>query len=240
MSANKIETSTTASTSSAANDNAERLAQIAKWQSLSEEAHSAFEVRRYTQAETRFLDALIIAEQLSGVVTAEAKDELEQDIITSIATMAKNAVNTKPQSPTQFLRPAYKIVDVSEEDLTRLAKSLNNLAALYHLQGKFFLAENLYDRCLDIKLALYGEEHLETAINLHNLAVLNCAKKKWEKAEILFKRALEIREKLLSESDPELIPILKNYGIMLRKTFREEEAKAVEARMAAIEAHKGS
>ena len=235
MSANKVETTTTTSTSASASDNADRLAQITKWQAVSEEAHSAFEVRRYTQAETRFLDALIIAEQLSGVVTAEAKDQLEQDIITSIATMAKNAVDTKPQSPTQFLRPAYKIVDVGEEDLTRLAKSLNNLAALYHLQGKFFLAENLYDRCLDIKLALYGEEHLETAINLHNLDVLNCAKKKWENAEILFKRALDIREKLLSETDPELIPILKNYGIMLRKTLREEEAKAVEARMAAIE-----
>ncbi|MFA6556840.1 MAG: tetratricopeptide repeat protein, partial [Candidatus Obscuribacterales bacterium] len=89
---------------------------------------------------------------------------------------------------------------------------------------------------LDIKLALYGEEHLETAINLHNLAVLNCAKKKWEKAEILFKRALEIREKLLSDTDKELVPILKNYGIMLRKTLREDDAKAVEARMAAIEA----
>ncbi|CAN5394278.1 hypothetical protein BH11CYA1_BH11CYA1_03660 [soil metagenome] len=214
----------------------ERIEQIAKWQTASEEAHAAFEVRRYTQAETRFLDALILAEQLSGVVTSAAKEELELSIIDSIATMAKNAVDTKPQSPAQFLRPAYKIVDVSEEDLTRLAKSLNNLAALYHLQGKFFLAENLYDRCLDIKLALYGEEHLETAINLHNLAVLNCAKRKWEKAEILFKRALEIREKLLSENDPELIPILKNYGIMLRKTLREDESKAVEARMAAIEA----
>jgi tetratricopeptide (TPR) repeat protein len=233
MSANDIQA---ASTSTEAAQTPERLDQIAKWQTASEEAHAAFEVRRYTQAETRFLDALILAEQLSGVVTVEAKDELEQNIITSIATMAKNAVDTKPQSPTQFLRPAYKIVDVSEEDLTRLAKSLNNLAALYHLQGKFFLAENLYDRCLDIKLALYGEEHLETAINLHNLAVLNCAKKKWEKAEILFKRALEIREKLLSDTDKELVPILKNYGIMLRKTLREDDAKAVEARMAAIEA----
>jgi tetratricopeptide (TPR) repeat protein len=238
MSANNIQTAT--STSNSVSDSPERLEQIAKWQAVSEEAHSAFEVRRYTQAETRFLDALIIAEQLSGVVTSEAKDELDQNIITTIATMAKNAIDTKPQSPTQFLRPAYRIVDVSEEDLVRLAKSLNNLAALYHLQGKFFLAENLYDRCLDIKLALYGEEHLETAINLHNLAVLNCAKKKWEKAEILFKRALEIREKLLSENDPELIPILKNYGIMLRKTLREDDAKSVEARIAAIEALKAS
>ena len=48
--------------------------------------------------------------------------------------------------------------------------------------------------------------------------VMNDIRKKWEKAEILFKRALEIREKLLSDTDKELVPILKNYGIMLRKT----------------------
>ncbi len=212
----------------------ERAAEIAKWQTVSEEAHDAFSKKRYTQAETRFLDALIIAEQLSGVVTAEAREDLDKSIVESIASLAKTVAETKPQTPTQFLRPAYKIVDVSAEDLTRLAKSLNNMAALYQLQGKYFLADNLYERCLDIKLALYGEEHLETAINLHNLAVLNCSRKRWEKAEILFKRALEIREKLLSDSDPELLPILKNYGIMLRKTLREEEAKAIEARFNAI------
>lgn len=228
MSINMTANSSSASTSMTAE---ERAAEISKWQALSEEAHDAFARKRYTQAETRFLDALIIAEQLSGVVTPEAKEDLDKSIVESIANLAKTVAETKPQTPTQFLRPAYKIVDVSEEDLTRLAKSLNNMAALYQLQGKFFLADNLYERCLDIKLALYGEEHLETAINLHNLAVLNCSRKRWEKAEILFKRALEIREKLLSENDPELLPILKNYGIMLRKTLREEDAKVVEARI---------
>lgn len=226
----------TATTTAATADSAERQAEIKKWQTASEEGHSAFEIRRYTQAEMRFTEALIMAEQLSGVVTEEAKEDLDKSIIESIATLAKSAIDTKPQSPTQFLRPAYKIVDVEAEDLVRLTKSLNNLAALYQLQGKYFLADNLYERCLDIKLALYGEEHLETAINLHNLAVLNCARKRWEKAEILFHRALEIREKSLGDKHADLVPILKNYQIMLRKTLRADEAKAVEERIHSITA----
>jgi len=223
-------------TRAAMTDSPDRLAEINNWQKTSEEGHAAFEIRRYTQAEMRFSEALILAEQLSGVVTEEAKEDLQKSIIESIATLAKAAVDTKPQSPTQFLRPAYKIVDVEAEDLVRLTKSLNNLAALYQMQGKYFLADNLYERCLDIKLALYGEEHLETAINLHNLAVLNCARKRWEKAEILFQRALEIREKILGESHSDLVPILKNYQIMLRKTLRVDEAKAVSERIDSINA----
>lgn len=224
----------TATTEPTTINSAGRDTDLQSWHKASEEGHAAFEIRRYTQAEMRFTDALILAEKLSGVVTEEAEEDLQKSIIESIATLAKSAIDTKPQSPTQFLRPAYKIVDVEAEDLVRLTKSLNNLAALYQLQGKYFLADNLYERCLDIKLALYGEEHLETAINLHNLAVLNCARKRWEKAEILFNRALEIREKLLGEAHSDLLPILKNYQIMLRKTLRVDEAKAVEERINSI------
>jgi len=77
---------------------------------------------------------------------------------------------------------------------------------------------------------------LEVAINLHNLAALSCAKLRWEKAEILYTRALEIREKHLGKDHVELVPILKNYAIMLRKIKREDEAAAMEARKSAIEA----
>lgn len=71
------------------------------------------------------------------------------------------------------------------------------------------------------------------------MAALQCARKRWEKAEILYKRALEIRETLLGEDHVELIPILKNYSIMLRKLVREDEAKTIEQRIASIEAKLG-
>lgn len=117
----------------------------------------------------------------------------------------------------------------------RLTKSLNNLAALYHVQGKYGLAEELYEKCLDLKLDLYGEEHLEVAVNLHNLAVLHSAKRTFLKAELLYKRTLEIREKLLGAEHPELVPVLKNYALLLKKTNRKEESAKLEERAVAIE-----
>ena len=69
---------------------------------------------------------------------------------------------------------------------------------------------------------------------MHNLAALHCAKKRWEKAEILYKRALEIREKALGPDHADLVPILKNYAVMLRKVVREPEAIELEDRIAKI------
>ncbi|MBS1996376.1 MAG: tetratricopeptide repeat protein [Cyanobacteria bacterium SZAS LIN-2] len=179
----------------------DRAALAANWQNLSQEGYTAFEKRRYVQAETRFQDALKIAESLTAGKDA-AKARSEED----------------------------------RQDFERLTKSLNNLAALYHLQAKYEMAEAMYERCLDLKLALYGDDHLEVAVNLHNLAALSCAKLRWEKAEILYKRALEIREKHLGVDHAELVPILKNYAIMLRRIKRDDEAAAMEERKSAIEA----
>lgn len=121
----------------------------------------------------------------------------------------------------------------------RVTKSLNNLAALYHVQGKYGMAEELYEKCLDMKLNIYGEEHLETAINLHNLAVLHSAKRSFLKAELLYKRALEIREKLLGAEHKDLVPVLRNYALLLTKNKRKEEGSVLQQRADAIEeAHK--
>jgi tetratricopeptide (TPR) repeat protein len=179
----------------------DRDTDLANWRSLSQEGFTAFEKRRYSQAEVKFQEALKLAENLShGKEARAAKDESDR------------------------------------QDIERLTKSLNNLAALYHLQGKYEMAEAMYDRCLDLKLELHGDDHLEVAVNLHNLAALSCAKLRWEKAEILYIRALEIREKHLGKEHGDLVPILKNYAIMLRKVRREEEAKSLDDRRLAIEA----
>jgi tetratricopeptide (TPR) repeat protein len=179
----------------------DRDTDLAHWQTLSQEGFTAFEKRRYSQAETKFQEALKLAESLSH---------------------GKEARTVKEESDRQ--------------DIERLTRSLNNLAALYHLQGKYEMAEAMYDRCLDLKLELHGDDHLEVAVNLHNLAALACAKMRWDKAEILYTRALEIREKHLGKEHGDLVPILKNYAIMLRKVRREEEAQAMEERKMAIEA----
>lgn len=121
-----------------------------------------------------------------------------------------------------------------EADQDRLSKSANNLAALYHSQGKYGLAEENYERSLDIKLSLYGEDHRETAINYHNLAMLYSARRLYPRAEILYKRTLEVREKEYGKAHPELMPVLQNYALMLKKANRLVEAAAVETRYRTI------
>lgn len=113
---------------------------------------------------------------------------------------------------------------------TRLAKSLNNMAALYHTQGKYNMAEDLYTRCLELKKQTHGDEHLEVAISLHNLAVLHSAKRRFSDAEPLYKTALELRERLQGVDHPELAPVLNNYALCLKRMDRAEEAKAMEER----------
>lgn len=181
----------------------------ARWLKHTEEGHAAHDDKRYAFAELKFMAALQAAEKLTEGMKA--------------ATYANVDDNSSAELKQGRL------------DMERFTKSLNNLAAVYQLQGKYQLAETCYERCLDIKLDLYGEEHLDTAVNLHNLATLHCAKRRWEKADILYKRALEIREKILGTEDKQLVHLLKNYAVMLRKVEREEEATKMEERAQAIE-----
>lgn len=125
---------------------------------------------------------------------------------------------------------ALKAAEQFPDTDPRLAKTLNNMAALCHTQGKYQMAEDYYVQSLAIHERNHGQEHPEVAINLHNLAVLYSATRKFEQAEPLYKRAIEIREKVNGPYHPDLVPVLKNYALLLRRAGREAEALALEQR----------
>ncbi len=117
----------------------------------------------------------------------------------------------------------------------RMARSLNNMAALYHTQGMYAMAEEHYERGLELKKSLFGAEHMEVAVVLHNLAVMYSAKRRFEKAEELYTRSLAIKESVLGENSVELVPQLKNIALLLRRVKREDEADQIEARIKKIQ-----
>ncbi len=186
----------------------------AEWKALVEAGNESFSIERYSVAEIKFKEALELAEKL-----------LEAEKV--IAGGGEASVDEKVNTP--------EALEKLETAQIRLTKSLNNLAALYHVQGKYGMAEELYEKCLDLKLNIYGEEHLEVAVNLHNLAVLHSAKRTFIKAEVLYKRALEIREKLLGAEHVDLVPVLRNYALLLTKNKRKEEGVKLQERATAIE-----
>ncbi len=128
--------------------------------------------------------------------------------------------------------PAYK----NDEDLkAKLGKSLNNLGAVYHAQGKFGLAEEAYQKSLDLKIQLFGEEHFETAPCFQNLAAVHSARAQFDKAEPLYLKAISIKEKTYGDSSEELLTPLKNLLMLFQKMERKDEAEALEARIKSIE-----
>ena len=53
-----------------------------------------------------------------------------------------------------------------------VAESLKDLAGLYHAQGKYALAEPLYQRALAMREKALGPEHPDVAQSLENYAAL--------------------------------------------------------------------
>jgi len=89
-------------------------------------------------------------------LTAGAKAHREgrySDAVNSFQAAAKDAEAFGPQDP-------------------RLAISLNNLARLYHQQGKYNEAEPLYKRSLAIVEKALGPAHPHLATSLENYAML--------------------------------------------------------------------
>jgi tetratricopeptide (TPR) repeat protein len=91
-----------------------------------------------------------------------------------------------------------------------VATGLNNLAALYHAQGKYADAEPLHRRALAIRQKVLGLEHPAMATSLNNLAVLYKDQGKYAQAEPLAQRALAIWEKVFGPEHHNVATSLSN------------------------------
>ena len=103
-----------------------------------------------------------------------------------------------------------------------VAKSLNNLAALYESQGKYGAAEPLYIESLAMNKKLLGEEHPSVATSLNNLAALYYSQGKYEAAEPLYIESLEMLKALLGEEHPDVAISLNNLANLYRSQGRYE------------------
>ena len=115
-----------------------------------------------------------------------------------------------------------------------IARSLNNLAALYDSQGRYEEAEPLLKRSLAIYEKALGAGHPFTATSLNNLAALYDSQGRCEEAESLLKRALAIREKAFGAKHPDTARSLNNLAALYYSQGRYEEAKPLLKRALAI------
>jgi CHAT domain-containing protein len=115
-----------------------------------------------------------------------------------------------------------------------VAATLNNLAGVYHAQGKYADAEGLYRRALTIREQALGASHPGVAQTLNNLAVVYQAQGKYADAEELYKRALAIREQALGASHPAVAQTLNNLAVVYQAQGKYADAEGLYKRALAI------
>jgi len=115
------------------------------------------------------------------------------------------------------------------------ARSLNNLAALYRIQGRYEEAEPLYKQALAIRKQNLGESHPDTAQSFSNLALLYKNQGRYKESEPLCKQALEIRKQELGERHPDTATSLNNLAGLYHKQGRYEEAEPLHKRALEID-----
>lgn len=140
-----------------------------------------------------------------------------------------------PEAEVKFLAALQEAEKFGEDD-PRLALSLNNLAAMYHEQGKYTMAEPLYKRALDIQTKIHGEgtPHADIALNHHNLAVLYSARRMYPVAEKHYKMAIDLKERLYGKDAPQLLNTLQYYAQLKKVQNSPVEKQLIEARMKTI------
>jgi len=128
------------------------------------------------------------------------------------------------------------------------ARSLHDLAKLYHAQGKFDEAEPLDKRALAIRekvilsiyicysnnfiLTLYeqkvfGKFHVEIARSLHNLGELYFAKSRYSQAKALYRRSIAILEEALGSNHLKVAVGLQGLAKLYYKIGKYEEGNFV-------------
>jgi tetratricopeptide (TPR) repeat protein len=116
------------------------------------------------------------------------------------------------------------------EDHPYTASSLNNLAGLYNLMGRYSEAEPLNARALSIYENQLCADHPMIALGLNNLAALYTSMGQYNQAEPLYVRSLSIREQQLGADHPDTAESLNNLAELYRLTGRYSDAEPLYVR----------
>jgi tetratricopeptide (TPR) repeat protein len=106
----------------------------------------------------------------------------------------------------------------------RLAKSWNNVAAVYQDQGRYSEAESLYRKAAAVWERT--QEQADLAACLNNLAAIERLLGRNRESEALYLRSIAIRERALPPAHPDLAITWNNLGELYLTLGRYEEAEA--------------
>ncbi len=125
-----------------------------------------------------------------------------------------------------YLKTALKIRKICcGEESFDVAMSLQSLAELYKLQGRYKEAEPLCNNSLKFLKNKLGEEHSDVASSLRSLSGLYRLQGRYEDAEPHLKEALRICIKIFGEEHTDVATSLNDLALLYYFTGRYEEAE---------------
>jgi tetratricopeptide (TPR) repeat protein len=110
----------------------------------------------------------------------------------------------------------------------------NNLALLYHAQGRSDEAEPVFKKLITIYEEALPAGHPVLAIGYNNLAGLYHAQGRSDEAEPLYKKAIAIHEKVLPADHPALATGYNNVALLYHAQGRSDEAEPLYKKAIAI------
>lgn len=195
---------------------------------LNDLAGLLYEQAAYEQAESLYLRALAIREQLLGPEHPDVANSLndlamlhqKQGKYTKAASLYERALTIRK-----------KALGLEHADV---AQSLNNLAMLHESQGEYGKAAPLLEQALSLREKLLGPDHPNVAYVLNNLAMVYYRQGKHRKAELLYERAADIFETALGPEHPVVAQSLNNLAMLYYEQGRYEKAELLLERTLAI------
>ena len=122
---------------------------------------------------------------------------------------------------------ALEIAETFSELDTRLATTLNNIAAVHYINNDYVAAEPLFRRALSIRERSLGRDHVEVATSLNNLAAVYRKQGDKDAAVPALERALQIREGAFGPAHPSVLSVLENLAGLHRDLSQDAPAEAL-------------
>jgi len=141
------------------------------------------------------------------------------------------AEKKKPHDNEDFFR---FMLQVGTDAQGKLADAQEKLGNLYFTEQKFPEAAEIYEKAQKIREANTKTDKRVLAQTLTNLATSYAAQEKYSQAEPPYQRALKLFEEANWAEKPETASTMQLYALTLKKMGRDEEAKAMLEKVAAI------
>jgi tetratricopeptide (TPR) repeat protein len=138
--------------------------------------------------------------------------------------------------PLVALLPHLRAVTDTAKDREdeRAASLCLQLGQCLRMTGAYTEARPFFERVLEIRQKVLGEDHPDTAQSLNALANLLSDQGSYQEARSLYERALAIYEKVLGEDHPDTASSLNNLALLLEAQGFYQEARPLFQRALAI------